>query len=428
MESGLRVNGRVLERLARGKLHLAAERLLSTHELYAKLVARGTFIASGETRTMGVTVRGGALQFLYDPRFVAQCRVEDLASVIEHELLHVLFGHLSLDRAKYPDADALLIATESTVNENVTGPLPGQPITIEAYDLPADESTDERYARLIARRTAIPPRHAPKRDETVPLPSAWVPDRTDSVHGATDSGPNDANAAPPPPESVDDHAVWATPSLEERWAISHIVRTAVDVLDPGAASRLPRAVRSLIASQERGGPRRTTLPLADGVDGALQTVLRRFARQTHSWRVRDRRRHAEIAPGIVRERLRVLLVVDTSGSMDEAALASVNAALRTAAREHDVWLVQCDHTIRRIDRYRTPLTEIVGRGGTDLRPPFDACLLRALRPSLIVYLTDGCGPAPDAAPPVPVIWLLPEGGSAPTAWGEVVRIDRDHHR
>ena len=42
----------------------------------------------------------------------------------------------------------------------------------------------------------------------------------------------------------------------------------------------------------------------------------------------------------------------------------------------------------------------------------------ATRPDLLIYLTDGCGTAPDEAPSYPVMWVLTANGNAPAAWGK----------
>ena len=63
-------------------------------------------------------------------------------------------------------------------------------------------------------------------------------------------------------------------------------------------------------------------------------------------------------------------------------------------------------------------------GGTDLRPPFEPEILCKLRPDVVVYFTDGCGPAPERPPRMPVIWCLTPIGDPPARWGHVVRMPR----
>lgn len=67
------------------------------------------------------------------------------------------------------------------------------------------------------------------------------------------------------------------------------------------------------------------------------------------------------------------------------------------------------------DRYH--LKMVHGRGGTDLRPPFEAQFPAKVRPDVIIYFTAGGGLAPDRPPLTPVIWCLTPEGSRPVAWG-----------
>lgn len=64
-----------------------------------------------------------------------------------------------------------------------------------------------------------------------------------------------------------------------------------------------------------------------------------------------------------------------------------------------------------------------GHGGTDFRPPFDyAAEHPELEPSCLIYITDGCGPAPDRPPPYPVLWVLTADGEKPAPWGMELRL------
>lgn len=70
--------------------------------------------------------------------------------------------------------------------------------------------------------------------------------------------------------------------------------------------------------------------------------------------------------------------------------------------------------------FEDELGEVNGRGGTDLRPPFERAVLAKIRRDVVVYFTDGEGPAHKAAPRVPVLWCLGPGGIAPAKWGRTV--------
>lgn len=131
-----------------------------------------------------------------------------------------------------------------------------------------------------------------------------------------------------------------------------------------------------------------------------------------------------IVPGKHRrgEPPKIMAVVDTSGSITPELLELIDAELRLLARHYAVVVVECDAEIHAVYDYR-PLGSVSGRGGTDFRPPFDREFLQKHRPDLVVYFTDGRGPAPDQKPGVRVVWCLVPGEEPPAEWGRVIRMD-----
>src|SRR5215211_2006400 len=100
------------------------------YPFHARFLASWTTEATDVVSTMGVTVRHARIKLLFSPSFVADCSFDELAGVLLHEVHHVLFEHVFLDASHFPDAHALLIATEVTANEHIRESLPGRPITL----------------------------------------------------------------------------------------------------------------------------------------------------------------------------------------------------------------------------------------------------------------------------------------------------------
>jgi predicted metal-dependent peptidase len=74
-----------------------------------------------------------------------------------------------------------------------------------------------------------------------------------------------------------------------------------------------------------------------------------------------------------------------------------------------------------------PLPPPVGGGGTDFRPFFalvDESDAFTDATTVAVYLTDGFGEFPSAAPPYPVLWVVTPGGldDERFPFGDVVRM------
>lgn len=162
-------------------------------------------------------------------------------------------------------------------------------------------------------------------------------------------------------------------------------------------------------------------------------VLRRHVRESFDLGftlARPPRRYPSlvgVVPAIVRRpgRARVLVAIDTSASMLHESLEQIAAELGRMSRTHEIHVVECDAEITAEYRFAGSLEEVQGRGGTDLCPPLEPQVLRRVRPDVVVYFTDGDGPAPDLAPKVPVIWCLTPGGAPPAPWGRVVEMGGD---
>jgi len=118
---------------------------------------------------------------------------------------------------------------------------------------------------------------------------------------------------------------------------------------------------------------------------------------------------------------KVMAVIDTSGSMSEPMLADISAELGLMSQRYEVTVVECDVAVHAVYPYR-PISEVHGRGGTSFLEPLAADFLRKQGPDLVVYFTDGYGPAPANPPSVPVIWCITEGGVTPAKWGQEIRM------
>jgi predicted metal-dependent peptidase len=143
-----------------------------------------------------------------------------------------------------------------------------------------------------------------------------------------------------------------------------------------------------------------------------------------------------LLPALVRPIPNVAVVCDTSGSMHEQllarALAEVEGLLvRAGLRSAHLRVLAVDvnvHAVRRVSRVSQ--VELAGGGGTDMGAGILAAAALKPRPSVIVVLTDGFTPWPEAAPKGTrvVIGLLEQEGhmmgpfASPPSWARVVRI------
>jgi len=126
----------------------------------------------------------------------------------------------------------------------------------------------------------------------------------------------------------------------------------------------------------------------------------------------------------------VMVAVDTSGSMSAAELKSAMSETRGILREvgASVTFCACDaevHTLKRASTWEEAANGLKGGGGTDFRPIFVAAAKVKPRPSVLIFFTDGCGPAPEAPSPhfTTIFVLLGSGRQKPCTWGKFIEIE-----
>ncbi len=381
-------------RQAEGRIRLAQERMASKYPFHIALLGRMHIVASPPVGTMAVQAEGEQLALLFSPDYIFSISIAELVGVLLHEVLHVLFGHLSMTADDYPNQAALAIAQEVTVNEYIVEPLPGKPVLLKDFPmLPPGESTEERYRRLADI-----------------LPEAQAIQTLDNHHPWGDAG--DAQTT--------------------RQAVRQAIEVALALAGPDNA---PEELREFLADQGIGDVAGTQLDSVSkgrrrNVD--WRTLLRRYVGQVLEVRptyARLPRRFPElvgIVPGQARQasKPKILAVIDTSASLTTELHSLIDGELHQLAKNSEILEVECDSRIHRVYAYdrRDGLRDVQGRGGTDLRPPFERAFLRQHQPDLVVYLTDGYGPVPKYKPRIPVIWCLVPGGQVPTYWGRVIHI------
>ena len=202
--------------------------------------------------------------------------------------------------------------------------------------------------------------------------------------------------------------------------------------------KIGRMIRAAIAHHEASG-RRGSIPgeIARHYISAKprihwRSVLRRHIETTlgadeHSWSRPDRRwlSAGAFVPGRTGESIgRIVVAVDTSGSMTLETLGLVIAEIRTiAGLAGEIEVISADSAVREVikadevSRWLAAGTA-KGGGGTDHRPVFDH-IHRGETPDLFVGLTDLESIFPERRPPYPVIWVCPPNhGEVP--WGKVV--------
>jgi predicted metal-dependent peptidase len=387
---------------------------LDRYPYYAAVLAQVDPVADPSIELMAVSL-GSASSHGRGPRYYLHVNVEQVAKqpqflrgVLLHEVHHVVFGHLT--HPKFFDVehpDLMELAQEMSANEFIEELLP-DPITwkqFEAWGVRSHQSTIERYRKLVATRASGKP--VPHlRDLRFVDAHTWRP----GEHGA-----------PPPPGGIDE-----TQRLLERAKES---APTPEVLQRAPKSgQLAGTTPGRLLEELVGA----AAPPQQYVD--WRTALRMFVARTrapvHTWARPNRRfpdRLGEV-PGrtysprvIVRPHL--MVVIDTSMSMSARELHEIARHLAPMSEHARLTIAECDVEITKVAAFDGTLPAVKGRGGTDLRPPFERAFLRTHGVDGVVVFTDGQGPVPDAPPVVPTLWVLTKPLAFECPWGTRAKLD-----
>lgn len=158
-------------------------------------------------------------------------------------------------------------------------------------------------------------------------------------------------------------------------------------------------------------------PKVDWREQIQSLFARKIGSGTFDWRRPDRRLITRdiYAPGRSGFGAGTVVVgIDTSGSIGPAELdmfMAEMAGILEDVRPKRLVIMWCDAKVHRVDEAEEAgdLNSIrakgaPGGGGTSFIPVFDRIDREGLQPEALVYLTDGMGSFPAAAPAYPVIW------------------------
>lgn len=374
---------RLPEKLAR------ARALALTRAPYLAALAFGlVYVPTREVPTAAVDPQG---RLYFNPDCTSKLPVSHLATVLEHEWLHVARRHHARMRDK--NLEIWNLAADAEINDDLRAS--GRPLDWTDYILPStlrlpENRSAEQYYEALARR-----------------------------HGGGPSSPGDLL-----PEGLSN----APPGLS---------REEVEIL----IEEVARAAAKYPCDGE-GRARRGILPAEDPPQIDWRRELRAFFNRAVDVDFHLRRGFRRPLPGGVvlpriapRHGASAAVVLDTSGSMTARELAVLAREIATLAQTAGVselhflagdTRVAYEARVRRGEDLSPHFENVAGGGGTDLRPLIARA--EAQRPDVIVVATDAYTPWPDRPPRVPLVVLLTPNGTRdgiPDWVGRVIEVTRE---
>ena len=139
-------------------------------------------------------------------------------------------------------------------------------------------------------------------------------------------------------------------------------------------------------------------------------------------------------PNVVKEKLDLVVDIDTSGSIgkdDLAKFLSEVIAIVNGFSNVDLTVIFNDTKVYGPHKFRNPTADVIvglkpeGGGGTDHRPVFEWIDKKMPNTKLLICFTDGMTSFPDRPPSYPTIWVLAGSWRADEdkiPWGKVVSL------
>lgn len=387
-------------------------------------------------RTMSIGPSGNAVKLHINPHFwTNDLKTQDLRrGLIKHEILHLVFKHIF--RGKEAKHKRIYnIACDLVVNQYIRPErLPESRVHLGLFpDLDLEpEMEAEYYYRKLAELYE-------QKSEQGEGESSGGEDgeneESDTAGGGGGgmSGQGGGGGSEQQPDSwevlkqlLDEDNEWQ--QKHEQWkeveelpkAMQEVLQDAVDASIKNSVDRaqvkgwgdLPGSLRTYL--QQFQFSRSSEINWRRALRLFTESSARTFLRNT----VRRPSKRYGTTPGIkIRRRQKLLLAIDTSGSITESDLKSFfNEIFHIWKRGADILVVECDQAIGSVYPFRGRLPEeISGRGGTRFDPPLQYANEKWL-PDALIYFTDGYAPMPTVRPRYPVLWVvsstgIPEKGS-----------------
>lgn len=322
---------------------------------------------------------------LYDSQFVDRWSVDELASVVQHEALHLLLDHHTRGQALKDDKQQWQywnMACDFAVNsvlQQEDAPLPDGGLFPSQYGFPPSLSADEYYRLLMQAK---------------PDPQQTGQEKIDN---------KDSDASGPPRETQD------------------AVRKETEAKAQSSDSVAARA----ITVHSSGGRHNVVNMLRRYMNRATRSASAGIKRRTYATPSRRRESRDVIIPGNRVVGIDCCIGVDTSGSMAKylpLAFGVIDEAMRGVMLNNGLRVVSGDDELRTDQRVKRMSDVQLGGGGwTDMSTVVGAVGAKS-KPDVMLLVTDGETPWPDRVQ-FPLVVLLTPGGSEPPDHIPFVRLN-----
>jgi predicted metal-dependent peptidase len=333
--------------------------------------------------TAGVRAIPTGVEFIFNTEWVNQHKPEQIAAIIEHEVLHVLFEHVLLYKDPNIEKHIANIAQDASINQFIES-LPENCVTIEALEkelnikLQREQTWEYYYSKLI--------KHKDKLQNTTTL----------DMH------------------DLESELVGEGKPFQSKAALKAAVDRAMKCSKGNVPQAVLKAYDALSAEQK--------VPWQQVLSNFVARASSSISRST---RKKTNRRFGMEQPGKIKKRELVLGVcADSSGSISEESFQQFLAEIvRISKHCQKVIYVDADCEVQKVEvlkKNKPPKLERHGFGGTAYQPAINKCMEHKV--DAIIYFGDFDSSDTPTNPGVPFLWVGVGEQNPPGNFGSVIRI------
>lgn len=363
------------------KLEKAVHLLLSQRPFYANFYLNSEVeFDNPKVDTAAAEFTASGMKLHFNREFLDKWTVPQVAGVVEHEILHLVFRHPLIHKT-HPTLDKTLlaVAVDAAINQHIPVVPPGG-VSLEGLEqllgvkLLRGETWEYYYSQLALQQDKV--------KEAFP-----------------NAGHAELGKGTLPPGVVD-----------------ALLAQAMDAATKASVGNVPEVI-----SKAYGQFGKAEVPWAQ--------VLRNFVCKATSTlkistRQRANRRYELDQPGRKKQReLKLGVCVDSSGSVSDAAFQAFLSEVVGAAQHAQITLIEADCVVQRVEtikRGKKPKLVRTSGGGTAYSPAIEKCV--ELGVDAIVYCGDMDAADTPVDPRLPFLWVIVGSSNPPGNFGSVVRL------
>jgi predicted metal-dependent peptidase len=394
------------------KLSAARTRLILDKPFLGALVLRLPMRAAKPERckTIGTDVRA----LYYNPEYIGRLTLEQTQFVLAHEALHCALSHFARrqHRVKRRWDIACDLAINPLLIKDGLKPPPGVlmksgfegMMAEEIYPYIEEDMADETHDEHFYDEEN-------KSQSAAAGQSLEDNDQTGGGAGEGGEGAEQSGAVPRPLTETEQEQL----AVQWRQRLAGAAQQAMQAGKLGAS--MARLVEHLLQPQ---------LPWRM----LLARYMTAAARDDYSFQRPSRREGDAILPTLKSTQVDVVVVLDTSGSVNDTELQefvseidAIKGQMRARLTLHACDAALCKNgpwLFEPWEEFSLP-SNIYGRGGTRFTPVFEWLKGEGRKPDLLVYFTDAEGEFPKLEPDYPVLWLVKGRGKVP--WGQRIQLN-----